>query len=84
MKAVGYILNAPWTLVGVVVALVSVPTRVRFMNGAIVFNVRSAWWKNLHRTMRKMNVRAWTHGNVISLGPLEEKNDLAHEFVHVR
>ena len=37
MRIVCYILNLPWTLIGLLLALFSIPKRVRFMNDAIVF-----------------------------------------------
>lgn len=84
MKIVGYILNTPWTLIGLLLALVSIPKQVRFINDAIVFNVQSFWWANLVWYVDAKKVRGITNGNVISLGPLEEPNDLKHELIHVQ
>lgn len=84
MKVIAYILNIPWTLIGLLLALVSIPKRIRFIDGAVVFNVRSFWWANLIWYMRGHKVRGITNGNVISLGPLEEENDLRHELIHVQ
>jgi hypothetical protein len=83
MKLLRYLLNVPWTLIGLVLAIVSLPKRVRFIKDAIVFDVRSFWWSGLIWYMRGKKVRAITNGNTISLGPLEEERDLAHELVHV-
>jgi hypothetical protein len=83
MKPLKYILNSPWTLIGIIAALVSGPKCVRFMGDAIVFNVRSFWWAQFVPGMGR-GIRGITNGNAISLGPLEEPNDLAHELVHVR
>lgn len=84
MKIVGYILNTPWTLVGLILAAISGPRRIRIVPGAIVFDVRSFWWTHLLPHMRKNRIRGITNGNVISLGPLVEERDLAHELVHVK
>lgn len=84
MKLLRYILNLPWTLIGSLLALFSIPKRVRFMNDAIVFNVRSFWWANLIWYMNAKRVRGTTNGNVVLLGPLEEKHDLHHELIHVQ
>ena len=83
MRIIAYILNIPWTLIGLLLALVSLPKRVRFINNAVVFNVRSFWWTQLVPYMRGGRVRGTTNGNVILLGPLEEGSDLAHEMIHV-
>ena len=84
MKIVCYILNLPWTLIGLVLALVSIPRKVQFMNDAIVFNVHSFWWANLVWYMNAKRVRGTTNGNVILLGSLEEEHDLYHELIHVQ
>ncbi len=84
MKIIAYILNLPWTLIGLLLALISIPKKVRFMNDAIVFNIRSFWWTNLIWYMNAKRVRGTTNGNVVLLGPLKEKNDLHHELIHVQ
>lgn len=84
MKVIAYILNIPWTLIGLFLAFISIPKRIRFIGGAIVFDVRSFWWANLTWYMKGNKVRGITNGNVISLGPLEEENDLYHELIHVQ
>ena len=84
MKIIAYILNLPWTLIGFLLALISIPKKMRLVNGAIVFNVRSFWWANLVWYMNAKRVRGITNGNVISLGPLEEEHDLHHELIHVQ
>jgi hypothetical protein len=83
MKIICYVLNLPWTLVGLFLALISIPKRVRFIDDAIVFNIRSFWWSNLVWYMKGNRVRGITNGNIISLGPLEEEHDLHHELIHV-
>jgi hypothetical protein len=80
----GYFLNLPWTMVGLILAIISIPKEVGLKEDAIVFKVRSFWWTRFTPGMRQLRIRGITNGNVISLGPLEEKNDLAHELVHVR
>lgn len=84
MKILRYILNLPWTLIGLILALASIPKRVHFANDAIVFKICSFWWTNLVWYMKGKRVRGITNGNVICLGPIEEKNDLHHELIHVQ
>jgi hypothetical protein len=84
MKIIAYILNLPWTFIGLLLAIISIPKRVRFMDDSIVFDVHSFWWANLIWYMNAKRVRGTTNGNVILLGPLEEEHDLHHELIHVQ
>ena len=80
MKIIKYILNVPWSLVGVVLGVISAPKRIRFAKDAVVINVHSFWWtKNTY--MR--GSRAMVQGNIVLLGPSLEKNDFEHEMVHI-
>lgn len=73
------LLNTPWTLAGLLVAMVCVPTHVKIINHAIVFNVKSIWWQFGYLK----GVRAANIGQVVLLGPKLDPQDLAHELVHV-
>ncbi len=84
MKAIGYLLNLPWTIIGILLALLSIPRKIFIREDAIVFRVRSFWWSFFVPRMNYRKLRGITNGNIISLSPLEERNDLAHELVHVR
>lgn len=77
MKYIKYVLNLPWTILAVVLALVSMPKSLKVRHGAVVVNANSFWWHPLK------GVRATTLGNVIILGKKLEKNDLIHEYVHI-
>jgi hypothetical protein len=77
----GFVLNLPWNLVGLLVALVSIPVHVRTVQGAVVFNIRSWWWTKMFPYMK--GVRAVTICYIVLLGPNVEPLDLDHELVHV-
>jgi hypothetical protein len=83
-KYVAFILNLPWILIGVIVAIVSIPTGIKLSVDpfALVVQVKSFWWYNFLPS--KKGVRAITNGHIICLGPLVEKNDLEHELIHVK
>lgn len=78
-----FLLNLPWTVVGLVGALVSVPRGISAHHApfAFVVEVRSFWrdtWLPLGKGARAMAL-----GNVVLLGPALEDKDLEHELVHV-
>lgn len=76
------VLNIPWTIIGVVLALASIPARIRFERpGAVVISVRSFWWQSW--LIQRRGVRAMSIGSVVILGTHLLKNDLAHELIHV-
>lgn len=81
MKVISYVLNLPWTIVGLAFVFISVPKKVRFAHDAIVINVRSFWWAILPFMK---GVRAMVQGNIVLLGPSLEAHDLEHEMVHIR
>ena len=83
-QIIALMLNLPWTIVGLLAAVLSIPTGIGWSSDpiAIVINVRSFWWyawvPSLH------GVRALTDGHVILLGPHLLPHDLEHERIHVR
>jgi hypothetical protein len=81
--ALAFILNLPWTIAGLLCAVISIPYRIRFRAKptAIIFNVRSYWWYSW--LPGKRGVRACAIGHVVLLGPMEMTNDLEHELIHV-
>lgn len=83
MQYIAFILNLPWTLIGIIAGLISLPRKVTIQLHplAIIFRVRSFWWYKWMPGVAK--VRAMTNGHVIQLGPLEQPKDLEHELVHV-
>lgn len=83
MKYIAFILNVPWTILGAVLSIVSIPREVSFNHTQLAFvvRVRSFWW--LRWIPGKRYVRAITNGHLIQLGPLEEDRDLVHELIHV-
>ncbi len=79
---ISFVLNLPYTIIGLLCALLSMPTGLRFITKpfALVFNVKSFWWQS----MFIKGVRASTFGSVIMLGPKLKAGDLQHEHIHVK
>lgn len=76
-----FILNLPYTLWGMVLALFLVPYKVKFHKKpiAFIFYVRA----NFYGFGYIQGWRGVTVGNTIILNPKEELGDLEHELVHV-
>jgi hypothetical protein len=79
MALLSVILNLPWTALGLVGAIISLPRNVAVHQRpfALVLKVRSFWW------LPQKGVRATTTGSVVLLGSHLEPKDLEHELVHV-
>lgn len=77
-----FVLNAPYTFIGLLTGLISLPKSISFRNNpyAIIVRVKSFWW---HFGYAK-KARAATIGQAILLSPQTEKNDLKHELIHVK
>ena len=77
----GFILNLPYTVSGIIAAIISVPVSVSCNRKptAIIFHVRKFWW--VFGYMK--GARAMTIGHVVLLGEDVETGDLEHELVHV-
>lgn len=78
---IGFVLNIPYTILGLVASLLSIPISVRFYSKpyAFVIRVKKFWW-----TVGYMRgARAMAIGHVVLLGPMVGKNDLTHELIHV-
>jgi hypothetical protein len=76
-----FLLNLPWTVLGLLAALLSVPssTSIRVEKFTFIVSVRKLWWAVGYLK----GARAVTIGQAILLGPKIEPGDLAHERVHV-
>ncbi len=77
----GLILNIPYSFIGLLVAITSIPTRVQFRTKpyAFILYVKKFWW-----TFGYMkNARAMAIGHVVLLGSNLEHKDLEHELIHV-
>ncbi len=81
-KTFSFILNFPYTFIGLLVSIISLPRLKIDFNArhlAIIIYARSFWW-----AFGYMNgARAMAIGHVVILGPNLEKYDLEHELVHV-
>ena len=83
MQLVSFALNLPWTLLGLILASLSLPKSIEIIKNplSVAIKVKSLWWYSW--LPGKKNIRAITNGHVIQLGPLERPKDLEHELVHV-
>ncbi len=80
MTFLAFVLNLPWTILGLLVSVISVPTSIAFKERAIIIKIKSFWWYSWLPKMK--GVRAMAIGNVVLLGNTLEK-DLEHELIHV-
>lgn len=78
-----FILNLPYTLIGLVIGIISLPTKVGIKKDShfvIIVQVKSFWW-----AMGFMKgARAMAIGHTILLSPKIEDRDFEHELVHVQ
>ena len=82
MKIVIFILNLPWTIIGIILALLSLPKKVATnkIPFAFVFKIRSFWW--FQWLPNSKGTRGMAIGNVVLLGPKELPKDKEHELIH--
>jgi hypothetical protein len=83
MKMISFLINIPWTIIGLLSAVPSIPRKLAINNTplAIVVYVRSLWWRSWMPS--KKGIRGFAVGQVVLLGPLEQEKDLEHELIHV-
>jgi len=76
------ILNLPYTILGLLLALFSLPKNIKINRKPLVFilNVRRLWWEFGYLK----NMRAFAFGNTVVLGPKIKEGDLRHEIIHVK
>ncbi|HBD25098.1 MAG: hypothetical protein A2566_02315 [Candidatus Zambryskibacteria bacterium RIFOXYD1_FULL_40_13] len=78
---IGFILNIPYTIVGLVISLISIPTKLEFRKNPYAFmvKVKKFWWVFGY----VKNARAVVIGHVVIFGSNLEDKDLEHELIHV-
>jgi len=83
MKIIAFILNLPWTIIGLLVGIVSFPKKITINKKpmAFVFHGARFWWLSWHSRLKY--VRGMAVGNVVLLGQNVLPNDLEHELIHV-
>ena len=81
MSILSFILNFPYTIIGLIAAFISVPRKINLNKNpyAIIFRVKSFWWAVGYIK----HARAMAIGNMVLLGPNIEDKDLEHELIHV-
>lgn len=80
-KILAFVLNSPYTLFGILLAILSVPRSLNFDRNqfALIFRVRLAYpFLPYMKSWRGMAL-----GNVVILNKRELPNDLEHELIHV-
>jgi hypothetical protein len=79
---IAFILNSPYTLLGIISVLVCFPYSVNFHQNPyyFIFKVRKCWWAKFHFKY----MRACCIGHVIILTDKTLKNDLKHELIHIK
>ena len=77
----GFILNIPWSVIGLLAGIISVPKSVKWnvRPYAVIMAVKSLWWAIGYMK----GARAMAIGHIVLLGPKYEEKDLEHELVHV-
>jgi len=76
-----FLLNVPYTVIGIVCALVSLPQHVAWdvPHRTLVFKAKTNWWLYFYAR----HARGIAMGHVVILFPNCLPNDLAHELIHV-
>lgn len=84
MEFIAFILNLPWTCIGIMLLIISAPKRVQLHAKpvALVAFVDSFWWQTWRPGHK--DTRAVSIGNVVLLGKNLLPYDKEHELVHVR
>jgi hypothetical protein len=79
-----FVLNLPWTLLGLAFGTLSLPTSIQWNreHRAFILYAKSFWWYVW--LPGQANARAMTIGHVVVLSPKELPKDLEHELVHVQ
>ncbi len=78
---VPFLLNVPYTVMGIVYALLSLPQHVAWdvPHHTLVFKAKTNWWLYFYAR----HARGIAMGHVVILFPNCLPNDLAHELIHV-
>ena len=84
MTVLAFALNLHWNTRGILIEIVSLPSRMEFHRKpfALVIHVQSFWWQTWLQSHK--GVRASSIGNLVLLSDRSAPNDLEHELVHVR
>ncbi|MEQ1499787.1 MAG: hypothetical protein ABL917_00230 [Parcubacteria group bacterium] len=77
---ISFILNLPWTILGLIFAILSIPLKFKISSKPFCFviNVKSFRWFFLLR-----GVRAIVIGNIVLLSPKILEKDFEHELIHI-
>ena len=84
MPLISFVLNTPWTIIGIFCAAISIPTGLSYSMSSltVIFTVHSFWWYTW--LPRQKGARGMALGNIILLGPNRLQGDIEHELVHIR
>lgn len=83
MRVTALILNLPWSIFGLLIALISLPKNVKLNPKELVLTVKVKWlWLSSLIINRK--VRGLTMGNVIMISNASINATFNHEMTHIK
>lgn len=83
MQKIAFVMNLPWSLLGLVYGLLLLPSSIKIDKLAFVIVVRARrLWVN--EVFLGWRVRGFTLGNTVLLSNLADNTTYDHEIVHVR
>ena len=82
MKWLVFILNLPWTVLGLVIGILSIPKNLKFrkVGRAMVINVWRIWPSEIYMQRK---VRGLAVGSTILLSRFADELTINHELVHI-
>ncbi len=83
MKAVVFVLNIPWSLLGLLCGLLSLPKNIRMdkFQFLLVVNVKRLW---INEIFLGRKAKGFTAGNTVLLSDASDNGTYNHEIVHAR
>ena len=82
MKIIAFILNFPWSLLGLLCGLLSLPrnTKASKPQFVLVVNVKRLW---INEIFLRRRVKGFTLGNTVLLSDMADTSTYDHELIHV-
>lgn len=82
MRPLAFVLNIPWTFVGLLYGLLSLPRRIKLNKNpaVVVVNVKRLW---LGEILLGRRIKGTTVGNTVLLSDVADSFTYSHEIAHV-